>query len=39
MLLVLRPLLFGLSRTVARASRFEVRASINGTAVEVPDVS
>jgi uncharacterized OsmC-like protein len=28
-----------ITRTVARASRFEVRASINGTAVEVPDVS
>ncbi len=27
-----------ITRTVARASRFEVRASINGTAVEVPDV-
>jgi uncharacterized OsmC-like protein len=27
-----------ITRTVARASRFEVRASINGTSVEVPDV-
>jgi uncharacterized OsmC-like protein len=27
-----------ITRTVARASRFEVRASINGTALEVPDV-
>lgn len=28
-----------ITRTVARASHFEVRASINGTPVEVPDVS
>lgn len=27
-----------ITRTVARASRFEARASINGTPVEVPDV-
>ena len=41
MILVLAPVLFGLSflsGTLARASRFDVRASVNGTPLEVPDV-